>query len=66
VLKKNYTGMIGFLSTQKCTAAAMRMLAYGTPKDAKDKYLRIGDYTVIESMYRLCRAIVVVLGPHYL
>jgi hypothetical protein len=38
----------------------------GTPGDAKDKYLRIGNSTSIESMYSFCRALVAVFGPYYL
>jgi hypothetical protein len=48
VLKADYTGTIGFSSYKKCTAA-MRMIAYGIPGDAKDEYLRIGDTSAIES-----------------
>jgi hypothetical protein len=42
------------------------MITYGTSGDSKDKYLRIGDSTAIESMYRFCRAVVNIFGPHYL
>jgi hypothetical protein len=52
------------LSIQKYTAA-MRMIAYGTPGDAKDEYLRISHSTIIESMYGFCRAVVAVFGPYY-
>jgi hypothetical protein len=64
-LKKDCTGTVGFSSIQKCTTA-MRMIAYRTSEDAKDEYLRIGDSTAIDSMYRFCRAVVAVFGPHYL
>jgi hypothetical protein len=33
--KKDYTGLWGFSSVQKCTAS-MRCLAYGAPSDAVD------------------------------
>jgi hypothetical protein len=44
----------------------MRMIAYETPGDAKDEYLRIADSTAIESMYRFCRAVVAVFRSNYL
>jgi hypothetical protein len=65
MLKKDCTGMIGFSSYKKCTAA-MRMIAYGTPGDARDEYLGISDSTTIESMYIFCRVVVAVFGSHYL
>jgi hypothetical protein len=37
ICKKDFTGMIGFFSLQKCTAA-LRMLAYGAPGDSQDDY----------------------------
>jgi hypothetical protein len=48
VLKKDYTGMIGFPSFKKCIVA-MRMLAFGG--DAKYEYLRIGVPTAIKVIY---------------
>jgi hypothetical protein len=62
---KDWTRMVGFSSIQKCTTA-MRMIAYWTPRDAKYEYLCIGSSTAIESMYRLCRAVVAVFRPHCL
>jgi hypothetical protein len=44
VLKRDYTETVGFSST------IVWMLAYETPRDAKDEYLRIGESTIIESM----------------
>jgi hypothetical protein len=44
----------------------MLMIAYGTPGDVKDEYLRIGDSTAIESMYTYCKAVVAVFRSHYL
>jgi hypothetical protein len=38
------SGRIGLSPLQKCTAA-MHMLAYGTPADALDEYLKIGKST---------------------
>jgi hypothetical protein len=42
------------------------MIAYGTPTNAKDECLSIGDSTAIESMYKFCRAVVAVFWPPYL
>jgi hypothetical protein len=36
MLKMYCTRIVGFLSIQKC-AAAMRMIAYGTSRDARDE-----------------------------
>ncbi|XP_074364123.1 uncharacterized protein LOC141704860 [Apium graveolens] len=38
--------------------AALRMLAYGTPADAIDDYVRIGKNTTIESLKKFVKAIV--------
>jgi hypothetical protein len=42
-------GRIGLSPLQKCTAA-MRMLAYGTPADALDEYLKIGKCTALRCL----------------
>lgn len=44
LLKQDTTVM-----AEKCTAA-MRMLAYGTPADALDEYLKIGKCTALECL----------------
>jgi hypothetical protein len=59
------TGKLGFTSYQKCFAA-IRMLAYGVAGDLIDEYLRMSDSTCLKSMYKLCRAVIVVFGPVYL
>jgi len=56
-LKRDATGKLGFTSYQKCTAA-VRMLAYGVAGDLANEYLRMGESTCLESMYRFCRAVV--------
>lgn len=58
-------GVLGLSSLQKITAA-LRMLAYGTPADAVDDYVRIGESTAIESLRRFTKAIVEVFGNQYL
>ena len=44
----------------------MRMLAYGTPGDAKDELLRMSESTAIQCMYKFCRAVVGRFGKEYL
>nr|XP_015638597.1 uncharacterized protein LOC107280959 [Oryza sativa Japonica Group]AAV43824.1 hypothetical protein [Oryza sativa Japonica Group]AAV44104.1 hypothetical protein [Oryza sativa Japonica Group] len=50
---------------QKCTAA-LRMLAYGTPADALDEYLKIGKSTALECLEMFSRGVIVVFGGTYL
>lgn len=50
---------------QKITAA-IRQLAYGTPADACDEYLRIAESTAIESLLQFCCTINKVFGNEYL
>lgn len=42
------------------------MLAYGMPDDAIDEYVRIGESAEVESLKRLCVAIVAVCEDEYL
>ncbi|XP_057425964.1 uncharacterized protein LOC130719355 [Lotus japonicus] len=42
-------GRQGLSPLQKCTAA-IRMLAYGSPADSVDEYVRIGESTAIECL----------------
>ncbi|CAN1302976.1 Protein ALP1-like [Linum perenne] len=55
----------GLSPLQKCTAA-IRQLAYGTPADHYDEYLRIGESTAIECLKQFCRCIIEVFGSEYL
>ena len=52
-------------SIQKITAA-YRILAYRTPADSVDEYIRIGENTVIQSLRRFVKAVIVMFGDHYL
>ena len=52
-------------SLQKITAA-YRILAYGTPADSVDEYIRIGESTAIEILRRFVKAVVAMFGDHYL
>jgi hypothetical protein len=65
ICKKDCTGMVGFSSFQKCTAA-LWMLAYGAPGDSHDDYIRIVESMAMECMPRFYRAVVSVFGSDYL
>lgn len=56
VQKPDAVGRLGLSAPQKCTAA-IRMLAYGTPADLQDEYLRLAKSTALESLTRFCRAV---------
>jgi hypothetical protein len=49
IQKCDGVGRLGLSSLQKCTAA-ISMLAYGIPANAKDEYCRTGESTTIEAM----------------
>ena len=57
-------GVLGLSSLQKITGA-YRILAYGTPTDSVDEYIRIGESTVIESLRRFVK-VIAMFGDHYL
>ncbi|XP_071683388.1 uncharacterized protein [Lolium perenne] len=65
IAKRDCTGLWGFTSIQKCTAT-MRGLAYGAPPNTANDYLRMGESTCTESLYRLCRAVIAVFAKDYL
>ena len=52
-------------SLQKITAA-YRILAYGTPTDSMNEYIRIRESTVIESLRRFVKDVIAMFGDHYL
>jgi len=58
-------GRIGLSPLQKCTAA-MRMLAYGTPADALDEYLKIGKCIALQCLDKFARGVIEVFGGEYL
>jgi hypothetical protein len=60
-MRADATGKMGLSPLQKCTAA-IRMLAYGSPADIVDEYVRIGESTSIECLERFVRGINEVFG----
>ena len=58
-------GKLGLSAIQKCTAA-IRQLAYGTPADAVDEYIRIAESTALESLKRFCMAVIDLYEEEYL
>ena len=64
-MRVDATGKMGLSPLQKCTSA-IRMLAYGSPADVVDEYVRIGENTSIECLQRFVRGVNVVFGAEYL
>ena len=58
-------GALGLSSLQKITVV-YRIIAYGTPADSVDGYIRIGESIAIESMRRFVKVVVAMFGNHYL
>ncbi|XP_057447104.1 uncharacterized protein LOC130740099 [Lotus japonicus] len=58
-------GRQGLSPLQKCTAA-IRMLAYGSPADSVDEYVRIGESTAIECLKNFVEGVCEVFGGQYL
>ncbi|KAK9225992.1 hypothetical protein WN943_011038 [Citrus x changshan-huyou] len=63
--RRDGIGRLRLSSLQKIIAV-FRMLADGMPADATNEYIKIGESTTIESLKRLCRAIVEVVVEQYL
>ncbi|KAI5405179.1 Developmentally-regulated G-protein 3 [Lathyrus oleraceus] len=64
-MRVDATGKMGLSPLQKCTTA-IRMLAYGSPADLVDEYVRIGESTSIECLQRFVKGVNVVFGAEYL
>ncbi|XP_073354921.1 uncharacterized protein [Aegilops tauschii subsp. strangulata] len=62
--KEDALGKLGFSSYQRCPAAS-RMLVYEIPGDLVDEYVRMSEYTCLQSMYSFCKAVVAVFGSEY-
>ena len=65
IQRTDVIGVLGLSSLQKI-ADAYRILAYGTPADSLDEYIRIGESTAIESLRRFVKAVIAMFGDHYL
>jgi hypothetical protein len=63
--KPDATGKLGFTSYQN-SSAAICMLAYGVVGDLIDKYMRMSETTYLDSMYKFCKAVIVLFGTVYL
>ena len=65
IQRTDAVGVLGLSSLQKITAA-YRILAYGTPADSVDEYIRIGESTAIKSLRRFVKAVITMFDDHYL
>ena len=65
VQKCNATGILGLSTVQKCIAA-LRLLAYGTSRDAVDEYCWLSESTALEAMRRFVLAIKACFEARYL
>ncbi|GJY56454.1 ALP1-like protein isoform X1 [Tanacetum coccineum] len=63
--RRDALGIKGLSPIQKCTAA-IRQLAYGTPADCNDEYIRIGESTSIECLKNFCQGVIKIFGHVYL
>jgi hypothetical protein len=63
--KSDATGKFGSSSYQKFSAA-IRMLGYGVVDDLVDEYMCMRESICVDSMYKLCRAVIAVFGSVYL
>ena len=64
-MRPDAIGRMSLSPLQKCTAA-IRMLAYGSPADYVDDYVRIGETTAVECLDRFVRGVCEIFGPEYL
>ncbi|CAL1380650.1 unnamed protein product [Linum trigynum] len=63
--RSDVVGHLGLSPEQKLTSA-LRMLAYGSPADQLDDYMRMGQNTVLEFFRNFCRAIFGMYSSTYL
>ena len=63
--KLDTTGKMGLTNLQKCTTA-IRQLAYGTPSDATDEYVRMGDSAARKCLIKFCRTVCSLFEEKYL
>jgi hypothetical protein len=62
--KPDYTGLYGFSSVHKCTAA-LWCIVYGAPCDTNEYYLHMAKSTCFETVGRFFWAVVAVFGKDY-
>ena len=55
----------GLSPLQKCTTT-IHILAYGSPADSVDEYVRIGETTAVECLERFVLGICTIFGNEYL
>jgi hypothetical protein len=55
--KKDCTGLVGFISVQKCIGA-LRCVSYGDLPDTQDDYICMFDSTSFGSVYKFGRVVV--------
>jgi hypothetical protein len=65
LMRSDATGRMGLSPLQKCTAA-IRILAYGSPADSVDDYVRIGESTAMECLDKFVRGVHQIYGVEYL
>ncbi|CAK8543660.1 unnamed protein product [Lathyrus sativus] len=58
-------GRMGLSPLQKCTTA-LRILAYGSPVDSVDDYVRIGESTTLECLDRFIIGVCTIFGAQYM
>ncbi|XP_050281426.1 uncharacterized protein LOC126722315 [Quercus robur] len=63
--KRDNAQRLGLSSFQKITTA-LRMLAHGVTTDFMDEYVRIGEFTAIESLKKFVKAMVDIFSKEYL
>ncbi|CAL1406944.1 unnamed protein product [Linum trigynum] len=64
-LRRDSLGQLSLSPEQKLTGA-MRMLAYGSPADQLDEYVRMGESTLMEVFRKFCNNIINMYGATYL
>jgi len=64
-MRYDVVGRIGLPPLQKCTAV-IRILAYGSPTDCVDEYVRIGECTATQCLPKFVRGVNEIFGQKYL
>ncbi|XP_042460722.1 uncharacterized protein LOC122044272 [Zingiber officinale] len=63
--RRDAIGRKGLSPLQKCTAT-IRQLAYASPADSLDEYVRMGERTALDCLINFCRCVIDVFGARYL